>query len=986
MSSLIDQYRRKYWHQLGNKTDEEIALALGAANPELLKMDAGLARVHNRAKSLNLLDSGVIFDADQVRNLNALENKVRADINLPKKFELWDEPFVQRVAGRKAEPDYIGKEALEAYTDAVKSAGRSVLSGTQSYAQTLGDSVDRGTMLAKQSLLVGFDLHKSGDDVIGNMDAARQIAAIEREKGKLHVSEDLKAYYESDGFLDALGILVQNPFDVVLPAAVESLSAQIGVGVLGGYDSKGRYQPGKILQGAALGAGTGFVVGPIGVGTGTAGGIYAGMGLTSHSLTATSTYLNSIQNEIGKEGKSIQDPEALLAAINDPKVRDSARKTAMIHGLTVGAFDAFSAGIAGGGRNILWNKNTAAPRLAAVPVRKSTVWATELAGQGALGMTGEGLGQILSGQEFRWNEVLLEAFAEIPTHVAQAGVGQIWKYGREGKVDLQDRIQREGLAKQLKERQEQGIPIEQIWDEIDNTDYFYLAVNQGVNEQVLKDKYKEFASDIYNAEPEEFAEQFELTEAESAELAEEFYNDGIILGIYDKDQSPDHSKPKGWIAFRGDGVKTSRRKAFEWMEENLAPDGKGIGLLKGGGKVRVMAPFLTEEHMAELVKSIPEMSSPDISAPSTYTQTEAPLAETPEVEDVVVKTPQPIETEEQRAFRIAKLKAEDGVQDAQFELSQMYQYGRGTEKNEAEAKRWLEISKGNIALKEEFAKPAPTEPETWEDYYELLPKKFRKHVDSRRTPKGKLETAKRLYELHTKQLAEAEYVSEAAPEEKTRTPERIKNHEKAARTQLNQSEGLERLSHAFLLTKNPRFKFTSDEFRDEINEIIKQAEEEGYEFEDMVGKYHIDTMTANAEFKNATEENSHLRKTDKEHAVIAGQTSAKISKDGKLVNVPKLKVVVFNERGKDEAAFAKRKEEAAKAEPEATPAEEPAYEPPLDDNIPFSRKRKRSSDGLSAELFQEKYPGSKEEFLKWREIHKAAFDEFALLDSGLQQK
>jgi len=180
----------------------------------------------------------------------------------------------------------------------------------------------------------------------------------------------LAAMAESDSYLESIGSLITNP-DLLSGVTLESLGQQ--------------------APGLALTAGGG-VVGPWGTASAA--------GLSSSALEYTAT----LNQAISEAGMDPTDPRAWIQAVKDPTLMSAAREKGVKRGLAIGAFDAFTAGLAG--KMLAGAKNTAgsiAPRVAG-----------EVGVQAAGGAAGERTAQALTG-EHKPFDVVTEALAEIPT-------------------------------------------------------------------------------------------------------------------------------------------------------------------------------------------------------------------------------------------------------------------------------------------------------------------------------------------------------------------------------------------------------------------------------------------------------------------------------------------------------------------------------------------------------------------------------------------
>lgn len=145
-------------------------------------------------------------------------------------------------------------------------------------------------------------------------------------------------------------------------------------------------------------------------------GAAAVTGAYSYSLDRNSTLMGKI-NEEGKGGLSAED---IQGALSDPAKLAEFREKAALHAGPVAALDAVSAGLASKTLlpKMLHAKLSAPARIVAESVVQAPI-------QGALGGTGEALGQIASeGRITSWSDVLAEMVGEFttaPQEIATAG-------------------------------------------------------------------------------------------------------------------------------------------------------------------------------------------------------------------------------------------------------------------------------------------------------------------------------------------------------------------------------------------------------------------------------------------------------------------------------------------------------------------------------------------------------------------------------------
>jgi hypothetical protein len=119
-------------------------------------------------------------------------------------------------------------------------------------------------------------------------------------------------------------------------------------------------------------------------------------------------YANTINEVVTESGGSTTDAFSIGRAMANPEVMEAAREKALKRGIPIALFDALTAGVAG---RLLAGATSSTGSVAART-------AGELGIQAAGGAAGEATAQGLTG-EFNPGEILLEAFAEIPTAIIE---------------------------------------------------------------------------------------------------------------------------------------------------------------------------------------------------------------------------------------------------------------------------------------------------------------------------------------------------------------------------------------------------------------------------------------------------------------------------------------------------------------------------------------------------------------------------------------
>ena len=147
---------------------------------------------------------------------------------------------------------------------------------------------------------------------------------------------------------------------------------------------------------ALVGAAGGSVFGP--------GGTATGAGLGSFAVE----YSNTLQDVMAEKGVNGTDSMSIHAALNNPELMAAAREKALKRGIPVAIFDALTANLAG---KLLAG---AKPTVGSVGARA----AGELGLQAGGGAAGEAGAQLATG-EYKPGDILMEAFAEMPTAIIE---------------------------------------------------------------------------------------------------------------------------------------------------------------------------------------------------------------------------------------------------------------------------------------------------------------------------------------------------------------------------------------------------------------------------------------------------------------------------------------------------------------------------------------------------------------------------------------
>lgn len=189
-----------------------------------------------------------------------------------------------------------------------------------------------------------------------------------------NIQRGLQEIGEATNFSEGFSAIIRNP-----AAVKEVIFESIGVGA-----------PGLAVTAASI------PMGPLAVATAA--------GTTSFLIE----YATTMDEVITSQAEKINTSDALYRVLTDEKIMSEAREKGIKRGVPIALFDALTAGIAG---KLL---KGARPTVLSVGTRVVGEGAVQAAG----GAAGEATAQALTG-EFKPGEILLEAFAEIPTALVE---------------------------------------------------------------------------------------------------------------------------------------------------------------------------------------------------------------------------------------------------------------------------------------------------------------------------------------------------------------------------------------------------------------------------------------------------------------------------------------------------------------------------------------------------------------------------------------
>lgn len=224
-----------------------------------------------------------------------------------------------------------------------------------------------------------------------------EIAQLQTDAKLLPQSKAEKAYQEKG----LKGLFYENPL----------LGAQfVGETMLSSLASLAEASTRTLPTAIAAGAGAGAAFGGIGALPGAAIGMLAGQSAAGYNLSTSQDILNSLS----ENGVDISNKESLINAFADENKMAKIRTTAAKYGVPILLFDAATAGLAGKLATGAMGKSLSRKLLAGL-------------GEAGIQMTGgaggELAGQIASGKKINWDDVAVEAIAEVPGGVTEVATG-----------------------------------------------------------------------------------------------------------------------------------------------------------------------------------------------------------------------------------------------------------------------------------------------------------------------------------------------------------------------------------------------------------------------------------------------------------------------------------------------------------------------------------------------------------------------------------
>lgn len=288
---------------------------------------------------------------------------------------------IRNAVNNQEEADKINKDNAQSYilTDAIK---KGLLSGEIADMMAIGKTPTR-------------------DDIVRISEIKKQEQALMPKHGAL------KAYQDAEG-TDAAKIAFSSP------QAFTEIASDI---ILTSLTSSLRHGITRMAAGAVEGAALGSVVPGLGTVGGGLTGILGGYAVANYNIGVASDVLGSYQDA----GVDVTNPDALEAAFNDPEITKQAKEFAIKRNVPIAAFDLLSSGIAGKVAKVL-------PKGGGGVIGK----VGEVAAQSGTSMLGETAGQVTSGQELEFKDILSEGIGELGSGAPEIITGTIIESKKSG--------------------------------------------------------------------------------------------------------------------------------------------------------------------------------------------------------------------------------------------------------------------------------------------------------------------------------------------------------------------------------------------------------------------------------------------------------------------------------------------------------------------------------------------------------------------------
>ena len=298
------------------------------------------------------------------------------------------------------------------------------------FTEAVSNGYARG-QAAEEILKITLGLVDLDDDASLESVANAVVGYMEQAQGSGNTNRTLNRYHQARGFVEIFEVFKDDPMELALTLAGESMSQMLPYGV-------------KLVGGGAVtGGGIGAGVGALGGGVGAVPGAIAGAGYGARTgFAATSLameYTNAVLDAMRSRGYDITDPKAVAVGFQDESVWDEGREIGLKRGIPIAIVDYLSSGLAG--------RVFTTGKLAARPVRTASFVGERFAFDPAAEAFGEATAQVVAGQDLDGKEIFSEALGAIGNNAPFAVMNQTFDAIANNKLQLaQDLMNINGMA------------------------------------------------------------------------------------------------------------------------------------------------------------------------------------------------------------------------------------------------------------------------------------------------------------------------------------------------------------------------------------------------------------------------------------------------------------------------------------------------------------------------------------------------------------
>lgn len=298
------------------------------------------------------------------------------------------------------------------------------------FTEAISNGYARG-QAAEEILKITLGLVDLDDDASLEDVANAVVGYMEQAQGSGNTNRTLNRYHQAKGFVEIFEVFKDDPMELALTLAGESMSQMLpyGVKLVGG--------------GAATGAGIGAGVGALGGGVGAVPGAITGAGYGARTgFAATSLameYTNAVLDAMRSRGYDITDPKSVMVGFQDESVWAEGREIGLKRGIPIAIVDYLSSGLAG--------RVFTTGKLAARPVRAASFVGERFVFDPAAEAFGEATAQVVAGQDLDGKEIFSEALGAIGNNAPFAVMNQTFDAIANNKLQLaQDLMSINGMA------------------------------------------------------------------------------------------------------------------------------------------------------------------------------------------------------------------------------------------------------------------------------------------------------------------------------------------------------------------------------------------------------------------------------------------------------------------------------------------------------------------------------------------------------------